>query len=133
MTDEYSGMNHSAELLELYQQWKGLTEQEGAAIYALNWSEVRRCQKQKQQLQPEIIRVTGLIKSRSGESLLIDARIRDCVNELIQLESTNSAALEKRLESARKEMDDLDQTSHRLRQVHKSYVQSPGNAWNQYS
>jgi hypothetical protein len=126
-------MNHSAELLELYQQWKSLTEQEGAAIHALNWSEVRRCQKQKQLLQPEIIRVAGLIKSTTGVNLQIEARIRDCINELIQLESTNSAALEKRLESARKEMDDLDQTSHKLRQVHKSYAGSFGSSWSQYS
>lgn len=126
-------MDHSAQLLELYQQWKSLTEREGAAIHASDWVEVRRCQKQKQQLQPEIIRVTGLTKTSPGTGSQFNARIRECINELIQLESANNVTLEKRLESARKEKDGLDLTSHRLRQVHKSYVPSTGNAWNQYS
>lgn len=125
-------MDCSAQLLELYQQWKSLTEKEGAAILASDWMEVRRCQKQKQQLQPQIIRTADLTKNAPSMPEF-ETRIRECVNELIQLESDNNASLEKRLESTRKEITGLDRTSHRLRQVHKSYVPAPGNVWDQYS
>ena len=126
-------MDPSAHLLDLYQKWKDLTEQEGAAILASNWLEVRRCQKAKQQLQPEIIRISDQLKKTAAPGSHFEHRIRESINELIQMETRNSATLADRLQTARSQKDDLDRTSSRLRQLHKSYVPAPGNAWNKYS
>ena len=123
-------MNASVQLLELYDQWKHLTEQEGAGILASDWTEVRRCQLSKQELQPEIIRVSNQVKNASRESEEFEPRLRERINELIRLETNNSANLETRLKSKRQEKESLDRTSQRLRQIHKSYVPSPASVWN---
>jgi len=126
-------INANAEILELYQEWKRLTEKEGAAIMASDWVEVRSCQKAKQQLQPKIIQVTDVAKNAPGGRSEFEAQIRECVNELIQLETRNSEALGKRLEAAEKERSSLEQTSQRLKRVQKSYSGTRESAWDQYS
>jgi hypothetical protein len=126
-------MESNAELLELYQEWKRLTEEEGAAIGALDWTAVRSCQKDKQGLQPKIIRATDAAKNAPGGGIQFEAKIRECVNELIQLEMRNSERLGKRLAAVEKERSGLEQTSHRLKQVQKSYSSTRGPAWDQYS
>jgi hypothetical protein len=126
-------MNANAEILELYQEWKRLTEKEGAAIMASNWAEVRSCQKAKQQLQPKIIHASDAVKNAPGARSEFEAQIRECVNELIQLETRNSEALGKRLEAAEKERSALEQTSQRLKRVQKSYSGTRESAWDQYS
>jgi predicted RNase H-like nuclease (RuvC/YqgF family) len=126
-------MNSTVQLLELYDQWKSLTEREGAAILASDWTEVHRCQQSKQKLQPQIIHASDEIKNLSRHMDQFEPRLRECINELIQLENFNSANLELRLKSAREEKDNLDRTSQRLRQIHKSYVPSQGSVWDQYS
>jgi hypothetical protein len=126
-------MDANAELLEFYQEWKELTEKEGAAILSSDWAEVRFCQKAKQQLQPQIIHATELARTVPSGGPEFETRIRDCVNELIQLEARNSQILEKRLEEAEKERNGLEQTSHRLKRVQKSYSGTRGSAWDHYS
>ena len=127
-------MNATVQLLELYDQWKHLTEREGAAILASDWTEARDCQQKKQTLQPEIIKASDLVKNPSRQGTdEFEPRLRECINELIQLETNNSATLETRLKSTRQEKEKLDRTSNRLRQIHKSYVPSQAPIWNQYS
>src|SRR5687768_13205483 len=104
-------MNASAELLDLYDQWKNLSEREGAAILASDWTEVQRCQESKQELQPQIIDVSDRVKSASQDTDEFEPRLRETINELIQLENKNSANLEIRLQSAKQDKDDLDRTS----------------------
>ncbi|HEV8541082.1 MAG TPA: hypothetical protein VGR78_01710 [Verrucomicrobiae bacterium] len=129
-------MSASNELLDLYQSWKQLTEREGKAIVSSNWSEVRRCQEAKQQLQPAIIRsaeAAGAGGDHGSEQSDLQKQIRAVINDLIQLENQNNAVLQKRLTSVEEARVELDQTAQRLRRVHGSYVPKPGSAWNQYS
>jgi hypothetical protein len=126
-------MNPSVHLLELYDQWKHFTEREGAAILASDWTEVRRCQQSKQKLQPEIIKASEHIKKAARYTDEFEPRLREFINELIQLETSNSATLETRLNEARQEKETLDRTSSRLRQIHKSYIPPQAPVWNQYS
>lgn len=126
-------MDPNAELLELYREWKLLTEKEGAAIEGSDWTEVRSCQKAKQDLQPRIIRATDLAKRAPGGGTEFEGKIRECVNELIQLETRNSEQLGKRLAAAEKQRNGLDRTSHRLKQVQQSYGGKRGAVWDQYS
>lgn len=123
-------MEASVQLLELYDQWKQLTEREGAGILASDWTEVHRCQKSKQELQPEIIKVSTQVKKASQQSEELEPRLCERINELIRLERSNSANLETRLESTRQEKESLDRTSQRLRQIHKSYIPSQAAVWN---
>lgn len=129
-------MGIDSQLWDLYHQWKNLTESEGMAILTSNWTEVRRCQKSKQDLQPEIIRLTGLaqkeIASAAAQSSF-EERIRQVVNELILLESRNNSTLQTRMDQARQERHELDLTSNRLKQVHRSYVPQASPGWNHYS
>lgn len=129
-------MEDGSQLWDLYQEWKRLTESEGTAILGSDWQEVSRCQKAKQLLQPAIIRVTenaqrALIGSPGASTF--EGKVRQHVNELIQLESRNSATLQERLDTAREERQELDRTSRQLRQVHQSYGGRGGAGWNQYS
>jgi regulator of replication initiation timing len=123
-------MNASVQLFELYDQWKHLTNEEGAAILASNWIEVHRCQQDKQKLQPEIARVSDQVENTSEESDELRPRLRERINELIQLETSNNDNLGNRLQSARQEKEKLDSTSQRLRKIHKSYVPAQDPVWN---
>ena len=124
-------MSAHAELLELYQEWKRLTEVEAAAIRVSDWAEVRSCQEEKQELRPKIIRATEAAKKNPDAEF--DAKIRECINELILLETRNSEGLGRRLEAVEREMSELDRTTTRLKQVHKSYTGTRSAAWDQYS
>jgi hypothetical protein len=126
-------MDAHAQLLELYQEWKRLTEEEGAAIRSSDWAGVRHCQKTKQELQPQIIRATDVAKVAPGDGREFEAQIRECVNELIRLETRNSETLERRLEEVERSREELDQTSIRLKRVQKSYTRGRGSSWDEYS
>lgn len=125
-----------AQLWDLYGEWKSLTENERAAIVAANWKEVRCCQRAKEELQPKIISLTEALKKGKiapGRLDEINARVREHVNELIAMEMENSAILDRCMSETEKEQAGLEETSSRLRKVHKSYGAAPGPVWNQYS
>ena len=129
-------MRDAAPLWDLYEDWKDLTEQEGAAILSADWVAVRRCQRAKEQLQPKIVRLTEALKAEAEndqQRAAINIRIRAKVNELIELERKNSAALEKRMAEHQQERAALDETSNRLRKVHQTYSPAQPSIWNQYS
>lgn len=129
-------MHSASQLWELYEEWKRLTITEGAAITASNWSEVRRCQTNKKQLQPRIIQLTEICKKECttpAEIEQIDSRVRSYVNDLIQLESRNNQVLQDRLQLLAQERVEMDRTASRLRQIHKTYVPPPQAVWDSYS
>lgn len=129
-------MPNPPQLWDLYEEWKSLTEKERSAILGRNWREVRRCQRAKEDLQPRIISLTEALKTeRAAREPLeaINLRIRHHVNELIAMEMENSSILEKCMAEAEQEKAGLEETSSRLRKVHKSYGAAPAPVWNQYS
>ena len=130
-------MPHAAELWDLYGEWKRLTEKEGAAILTGQWSEVRACQRAKEQLQPKIVRLTDELKAGLTSPTLreeIDLLVRKHVNQLIQLESKNHSILEQHMAELELERASLDETASRLRKVHQSYATPTGAPlWDQYS
>jgi hypothetical protein len=129
-------MRSAAQLWDLYDEWKRLTEKEGAAILASNWAEVRRCQRAKTQLQGRIVQFTDVLKTK-GESpsdqTELNSHIRVRVNELIRLENENQSALSRRMAELHSQRSALDETSTRLGKLRKSYVPAPHPIWNQYS
>jgi hypothetical protein len=124
----------SEQLWELYREWKTLTEQEGAAILASDWTLVRESQTKKQQLQIEIVHATDLVKADSrSEPQMFDDRLRHVVNELILLETQNSAVLAHRLKGVEGQRRELEATSGRLRRLHTTYVPRRSSVWENVS
>ena len=123
-------------LWDLYGEWKSLTENEGQAILSSDWVEVRRCQQAKERLRARIVKLTDSVQRgfpSPAEQAEINIRIRQHVNELILLETENHSLLGRRMAKVQEEQAALDQTSNRLRKIHKSYAPSQMPVWNQYS
>lgn len=124
-------MSGQKTIWDLYAQWKALTEEEGAAIVKADWTEVRRCQEEKQQLQQQIVRAEG--ESAGGSLEAAKAHLRSMIEELISLEQRNNSALAERLAAVTAQRGELHRRSRTLKQVHQSYVPSSGPVWNSYS
>ena len=110
-------MSPAEELSALYEQWRCVTEAEGAAIEAGSWSQVQQYQSAKARLQPRIVEVSQRLDAATHEELF-----RPVVEALIQLERTNSVRVEKQRQAAQQQKQELDRSSRQLRQVHQSYV-----------
>lgn len=120
------------QLWQAYQDWKSLTQAEGAAIQSLQWPQVQQAQQRKRALQSEIVRLTDKAKaefdSPSAQSTF-DQRLRQLVNELILLETQNNVKIQACIETAERERRSLDATSNRLRLVHSRYVPARESNW----
>lgn len=129
-------MHSSALLWDLYEEWKRLTNAEGAAINSSDWPEVRRCQTAKKQLQQKIIHLSESAKAECltlADQERMESQIRDYVNQLILLETQNNTILQSRLEHLTQERSEVDRTAARLRKVQKSYGASRDAIWDRYS
>ena len=130
-------MNARSQLLELYFRWKRLSETEGTAILAANWSEVSRCQNDKAALQYGIITAHELLQKElskcEGDPRMNDPQIRSIVIELILLEQRNGQWLDEQKEKAQQENRALTKTTKNLRAVHKAYASARSEVWHSYS
>ena len=130
-------MSADAQLQDAYQEWRRLAEAEGEAIRASNWTVLHDCQNALQQLQPRIIRWTeeaqhewqrtGVDRSRKEQDL------RTVIAGLIEIEWRNNALLNVLYQTAQAESCELDQASHNLRRVQRSYTQTRPAAWTSFS
>lgn len=121
-------MTAADELAALYEQWRSLTEEEGAAIQSGVWASVEQLQAAKARLQPRITEV-----SRRLDAATHERQFRAQVEALMQLERRNSTLLQARQATAREQMQALDKAGRRLRQLHKSYVPPARTHWQSYS
>ena len=124
------------ELWRAYQDWKRLTEEEGTAIQHSHWYEVHSAQQQKRVLQADIVRLTDQIKANfttQREEGKFDTRLRGIVNELILLETQNSAKVQAMMSAAEDQRRNLLLAAQRLRQVHSRYVPARDPLWENLS
>jgi len=129
-------MQSVEELWKAYQDWKRLTEQEGTAIQRSQWFEVQSAQARKRLLQTDIIRLTDQIKASVNSSVeqeQFDSRLRGTVNELILLETQNSAKVQAMMSAAEDQRRNLLLAAQRLRQVHSRYVPARDPLWENLS
>ena len=130
-------MSAQANLLQLYKDWRALTEDEREAIEEGDWRRVRVCQGAKAQLQPEIVRATERTHSewrQSGiDSAILEKQVRSAVNELIYLESRNGEFITEQRRAAQAEFEQLDQSVRTVGKIQKSYAPSAPIAWETYS
>ena len=130
-------MSAKQNLLNAYESWDQLTQREGAAITRSDWMGVSECQKNKQELQRQIINLTDAARAESLEAGVetkrFDTDLRQIVNRLIALENSNSELISERRQTAELQRAELDQTSRNLRRMQKSYVQPATAVWQSYS
>jgi hypothetical protein len=124
-------------LLEAYAEWRRLSEQEGEAIRARDWSRVTECQNLLSALQPRIIRLTDQARQewqRAGlDRAEKEGQLRRIISGLIELEAENSALLTAGKEAARKQIDQLDGARQNLKRVQRSYSPQRPAIWNSFS
>lgn len=121
-------MSSADELSALYEQWRGLTQDEGEAIEAGAWANVEQFQAAKARLQPRITEVSQRLDAAAHER-----QFRAVVDELMQLERRNSALLQRQRKAAEQQKQELDRASRTLRQIHKSYIPPARTHWHSYS
>ena len=124
------------QLWEAYEAWKDLTRREGAAIQNSNWVDLRLAQQHKRMLQGEILRLTDNVHaacSSPEDNQLFNQRLREIVSELISLETRNNLLLQSCIDETRREREQLEATSSRLRRVHSRYVPSREPVWQNVS
>jgi hypothetical protein len=118
-------------LLQLYERWRTLTEQEREAIQTSNWTRLAELQAAKQQLQEDIMRV-GQYAAGPGAPPL-EPRLGRLGAELIALETENARALAEQRRRAQEAQLSLDQVSRNLHQLHRAYAHGREPAWQSYS
>ena len=123
-------------LLDLYAEWRRLTELEGAAIGRDEWPTVAQQQALKRELQARIVEATELWnrEAKAGsESARFERELRPVVADLIQLESQNHARLCERREQGRVALASLDRSAAQLRGIQRAYGPGEGTCWQSYS
>jgi hypothetical protein len=130
-------MNAHQDLLELFQEWRTLTETEGQAIRSATWPEVNRCQDAKFHLQSRLMMAHESLQAerlaRGLDPVTYDPPYRQVVAELIRLEQRNSEWLADQYQQAERQNQDLARTSRNLRQVHRAYAPGAPAHWHSYS
>lgn len=130
-------MNASSQLRSLYEQWRLLTEQEGRAIRAADWTQVGECQSEKHRLQSRIqkadLELQQEARTRSASRKAIENEFRAVIEELIVRERDNDRELRAKLGIAEEHRQELDQASRQLSQVHQAYAPGPPPLWHSYS
>ena len=121
-------MTPTEELRALYEQWRALTEEEGAALENRDWTRLTQSQTGKARLQPRIANV-----SRQLEPAIHEREFRSMVEHLIELERRNQALLQNLQRHAQDEQQELDRSRRHLRQLHQSYVPPARAHWQSYS
>jgi hypothetical protein len=119
-------MNARQELAGLLEQWLQLTQAEGAAIQAADWTKVREVQATKARLQPAITET----KNKFPGTIPFPAQ----VGRLLSLETRNSELLAAQVRRVSAEKTSIDQAQKNLRRIQRSYVpRARAAAWNCYS
>lgn len=129
-------MHTQYDLIELYSQWRRLTEAEGEAINQGRWQDVDHQQALKQELKDRILLATENWQSDYPVRLTqaeYDRRFRAIISELIVMESANHATLCARREALQQERGRAGQTLQNLRGLNRTYGRQQQTCWHSYS
>jgi hypothetical protein len=94
------------ELRALYEQWRVLTEEEGAAIDREDWTQVAHCQAAKTRLQAHIVDLSDLSRAEASQG-----QLRPVLEALLKLEHANQERLAKHRQHAEAQQEDLIRSS----------------------
>ncbi len=120
-----------------YEQWRVLTETEGAAIAANEWRTLAKSLQAKRQLQTLITSTTRELRARTSHGGLDPAdfenEFRPQVLTLIEMEKANGQALAVRIQDAAEKKAQVDRVIHSLRLLRRAYVHGDPSLWAVYS
>ncbi len=124
-------------LVELYQEWRRLTEAEGEAIRQASWTQVDYYQTAKRKLQPQIVTVTEQFQDElppaGPERAEGEQFFRKQLGELIQLEVQNGSSISSHRAQLEAERAKTDQSRRNLRQLREYYAPNRCANWQSYS
>ncbi len=130
-------MSARKDTARLLDQWRELTQAEGAAIQSATWPAVKEIQARKTELQKSLAEAE---QNWAAENPVDAAGVppakpfRTEVGRLISLEARNAELLAAQLRRARARQEDLEQAYRNLRRIQRSYVRKPlPTAWQCYS
>ena len=124
-------------LLGCLAEWNALTRQESLAIERDDWTSLERAQTSKQALQrilDELLAPMGRVGSagRWG-SPEIKSKVLSLLEQLKAGERENASALDRKLSQKRQGIENLNQATRNLRQIHRAYGSGPSAGWQSYS
>lgn len=128
-------------LLDLYQEWRRLTELEGAAIARDEWPAVEEHQRLKRDLRDQIILATqqwhaeGAAAGSGPDSVRasFERYFRPIVADLIALEHRNQQVLGEHRSQMQSRLASASQSTKRLRNLQRSYAPERSPRWQSYS
>jgi hypothetical protein len=130
-------MSAHSRLLNLYHEWRTWTDAEAEAIRGAAWSRVAECQEAKHRLQERILLATDdwRVEARAqGERHReVDPEVRRIVDELIRLEMRNSELVDQHKRSTKRQQQELELSTTRLRRLQRAYAPNRLALWQQYS
>lgn len=127
-------------LVDLYAEWRRLTDLEGAAIGADEWPNVARQQQLKRELQDQIVQTTEqwhsewtATETEADANNRFEQEFRPIVTDLIQRETRNHELICQRRCRAQSQLATLRQSSTRLRGIQRAYSSESSSRWQSYS
>ena len=122
-------MNNSVTLSVLLEEWRAISEVEGAGIQTGDWDKVARCQERKRFLKEIISSSPEAAPGHPSREAL-----QKTVRELAALELRNSQWLSERREKVMADQSRMQRASANLRRVRSAYGNPGPNAiWNSFS
>jgi len=120
-----------------YEQWRVLTEAEGAAIAAGEQGSVEQLQQAKRQLQAPITETTRRLREENERRGLaptaVEWEFQPIIRKLLDLERANIEALAARKRNAARKREQLDQIAYKLQQLRRAYAHNRSPVWQAYS
>ena len=118
-----------SQLIELYQEWGGLSSAEHEALTREDWKRVSECQGKKDDLQGRISDCRSLCTPEQRNS----PRVKQILSDLILAQQANKQLLEKIQDTAEQQRFILGGVARNLRRIHNSYGQQRLAVWQSYS
>jgi len=124
------------ELWAHYEQWRVLTEAEGAAIAAGEHDTLERLQQTKRQLQATITEISRKLRETGGRTpgtASVEWDLQPMIRKLLDLESANIQMLAARKRELLQKREEVERITQKLHQLRRVYVNYRPPAWEAYS
>lgn len=125
-------MNRSTPLLDLYGEWRRLSQEESQAIADGQWHALEKFQAAKKALQGAIIQAQAAWEHAAIPVGPSPGELRSLIGELIAMEHRNEETLARKLSAATAEQEKLDRSRRRLRRIQQSYSGPASTRWKSY-
>ena len=126
-----------AELSELYDRWRQLSQLETEAICLEAWNRLTKCHSAKAELQASISQASRRWKSElsvNRDRLRQEqSQIQALILELLDLEKKNEELLSRGMARIEEQRGKLRQSSRNVSQLHRSYSLKSEPRWISYS